>query len=184
MIVTRHRSGALLIPVLIVMFSYSPARASCAGPPIGTTPSPPTGPIFIGTLLSEVGEGTAGTLFEFDVESVKRGEVPERVVVDIMVDRVHRGLDGRTVAVEASSNSIGPPPRVGAKYRVEAYRGSPGGRPQLFINGCGGRLQRLAARQGFWTEWGATAISAAVSAVLLGIALIRRRKLTGSLEMR
>jgi hypothetical protein len=82
-------------------------------------------------------------LFAFEVDSVQRGQVPERTIVDITVDKRVRGPDGQ-VLVQSSSNSIGSPPKVGGRYRVEAYRGDPGGHPRLFVNACGGSLRPLA----------------------------------------
>lgn len=102
-----------------------PAAASCGPRP---SPRPPGDPVFTGELLSEVGNGTAGTLFEFRVDSVKRGEVPERVVVDIAVDKEFRQPDGEVVR-RSTSISIRSPPAIGETYRVEPYRG---GQSRLF----------------------------------------------------
>lgn len=184
--------GLIFCIAVGVVLGTTPASASCSGPPVGQTPSPPTGPIFEGQLVSEVGGGTAGTLFEFSVDSVVRGEVPKRVVVDITVDKSFRRPDGQVIG-QTSSNSIGAPPKVGGRYRVEAYRGNPGGRPRLFVNGCGGSLRRLSAKPGpnssvarettpsssaggFWSEWGLAAAIGALAVLLIGLAFKARRR--------
>jgi hypothetical protein len=173
----RHRGWALLMPALVaaVILGGSAARASCAGPPPGETPRPPSGPIFVGRLLAEVGEGTSGRLFEFDVESVERGEIPDRVVVDISVNRVIRRSDGELI-MEASSVAIGPSPALGAMYRVEAYRGNPGGKPRLFVNLCGGSLRRWAAEPPASPGWAPGAATGASAIFLMGLAIVLRRR--------
>lgn len=158
------------------------AAASCAGPPPGESPRPSSGPVFTGELLSEVGEGTAGTLFEFRVESVERGEVPERVVVDISVDKEVRQPDGQAV-LQFSSISIGPAPALGQSYRVETYRGNPGGQPRLFVNACGGSLRRLTTQSGSASGPGSKAAIGMVAILSLGLAVFLSRRLTATADL-
>lgn len=176
---THVRAPLLVILVgLTVIVGGGAAIASCAGPPPGTTPAPL--PTFTGRLIGKVGAGTAGTLFEFVVESVERGDIPDRATVDIDVDEVIHGPKGDIVGL--SSNSIGPPPIAGERYRVEAYRGGVGGpvdtdgRPRLFVNLCGGSLQLLEASPIARTSWRAPAIAAAALAALIGVMVTSTRR--------
>jgi hypothetical protein len=96
---------------------------------------------FHGRLVREAGQGTAGTLYEFTVESVDRGNVTAPAIVDIDVDREVTGPSGERLR-QTSSESIGAAPVPGRRYHVEAYVGTYApGAPRLFLNGCGGKLE-------------------------------------------
>jgi len=130
---TAEYFGLASIVLLAATLGGSGARANCALPPPGVTPRPDDAPAFTGRLISEDGQGTIGTLFEFEVDSVLRGRVPTRVVADIIVDRPGQG----------SEDAIGPPPIVGDRYLVVARSASIGTQSRLFVDGCGGSLERL-----------------------------------------
>lgn len=157
----------------LLAWASMPALASC-GP--RQSPRPPGDPVFTGELLSEVGSGTAGTLFEFRVDWVERGQVPERVIVDIAVDKEFRQPDGEVIR-RSSSISIGSPPAIGETYRVEPYRGNPGGQSRLFVNACGGNLRRVATERAASDPRSPKVAIGATGVVLLGLAIYLRRRL-------
>ena len=167
----------LVVCVILASATGGAAEASCAGPPPGVTPKPFDAPLFVGRLVSRVGEGTVGTLFAFDVESVRRGVIPKRAVVDIDVAQYFRRPDGEII-VSSSTGSI-EPLHIGARYRVEAYVGHPAGEPRMFINECGGSLRSLPPLAG-GASWGSV-LSVLISALLLlaaALGLRRRSKPT------
>ncbi len=171
------RRAAVIISLVgvVVAIGVSRVDASCGAAPGGKKASSPAGPVFDGRLRAEIGEGTAGTLFAFDVDSVQRGVLPKRAVVDISVNRTVRQPDGELVEV-ASSVDIGPAPTIGARYRVAPYVGTPGGKRRMFINACGGSLRRLAAggtptSKGVSTDWYPAVLAAAAALTLAGLAV-------------